>query len=485
MNELGKTAYVILGMLKLGRRTGYEIKALVDVSTRFFWAASYGQIYPELARLEKQGLVKGEVDRTNGRRPKAYELTAAGERALHEWLTSDDPLHIELRHEGALKFFFSDALTPEEQLDQLRRIRRDARGPRGAAASDRAGERGRQAAGSPDDARVRHRIPGVPRGMVRRGRAPADPPDRRREELDMYKLIVRQIVRRTFARLSAGDYEAVVKQFGPRSRFVFSGDHALGGERHGQDAAREWFQEMLRLFPGIRIEPQTVVVNGWPWNTVVATHLDDQRNARRRAGVPQRGHAAAAPAVGPRGRGPDLRGHAEARRRAEAHAAGRRRAGRCPMSVLHRFIRWLGHRRWFAAAGRRFGAPLDRVLYRATRGQADVDGRCGAGDAAHHHRPPVRTAPHHACHVPARRPPVRGHERELRPAAACGVAAQPGRRSPRNGSGREPMSCRAAPGCSTTPRPTSTGRGWCEVWPAHESYRARSGQRHTFVLEPV
>ena len=55
MNELGKTAYVILGMLKLGRRTGYEIKALVDVSTRFFWAASYGQIYPELARLEKLG----------------------------------------------------------------------------------------------------------------------------------------------------------------------------------------------------------------------------------------------------------------------------------------------------------------------------------------------------------------------------------------------------------------------------------------------
>ena len=121
--ELSKTSYVILGMLKLGRRTGYEIKSLVDVSTRFFWAASYGQIYPELARLEKLGLVTGEVDRTNGRRPKAYELTRAGERALHDWLTSDDPLHIELRHEGALKFFFSDALTPEEQLDLVRRTR--------------------------------------------------------------------------------------------------------------------------------------------------------------------------------------------------------------------------------------------------------------------------------------------------------------------------------------------------------------------------
>ena len=124
MEGLGKTAYVILGMLTLGRRTGYEIKSLVDVSTRFFWAASYGQIYPELARLEKLGLVTGEVDRASGRRPKAYELTAAGERALHEWLTSEDPLHVELRHEGALKFFFSDSLSHDEQLELLRHIRR-------------------------------------------------------------------------------------------------------------------------------------------------------------------------------------------------------------------------------------------------------------------------------------------------------------------------------------------------------------------------
>jgi PadR family transcriptional regulator AphA len=123
MEKLNKTAYVILGMLQLGQRTGYEIKAIVDISTRFFWAASYGQIYPELARLEQLGLVKGEPDSSNGRRRKAYELTRAGERALHEWLTSEEPFHIELRHEGALKLFFSDSLTAEEQLAQLRRVR--------------------------------------------------------------------------------------------------------------------------------------------------------------------------------------------------------------------------------------------------------------------------------------------------------------------------------------------------------------------------
>ena len=48
MERLNGTAYVILGMLGLGARTGYDIKRIVDQSTRFFWAASYGQIYPEL-----------------------------------------------------------------------------------------------------------------------------------------------------------------------------------------------------------------------------------------------------------------------------------------------------------------------------------------------------------------------------------------------------------------------------------------------------
>jgi ketosteroid isomerase-like protein len=89
----------------------------------------------------------------------------------------------------------------------------------------------------------------------------------------MYKLIVRWIVRRTFAKLSTGDYEGIVQKFRPQSRFLFAGDHALGGERWGQEAVRAWFAEMLRRFPGIQIAPREVIVNGWPWNTVIATHL--------------------------------------------------------------------------------------------------------------------------------------------------------------------------------------------------------------------
>jgi PadR family transcriptional regulator AphA len=120
---LSRTAYVILGMLRLGKRTGYEIKSLVDVSTRFFWAASYGQIYPEFARLEAAELIRAEPVASDSRGRKAYELTDAGEDALREWLLSSEPLHLELRHEGALKLFFSDALSPEERVEPVRQMR--------------------------------------------------------------------------------------------------------------------------------------------------------------------------------------------------------------------------------------------------------------------------------------------------------------------------------------------------------------------------
>src|SRR2546423_10509731 len=79
---LTPTARVVLGMLRLGQRTGYEIKQLVDVSTRFFWAASYGQIYPELKRLEDDALIQGGEAATDGGRRREDRVTAEGGRVL-------------------------------------------------------------------------------------------------------------------------------------------------------------------------------------------------------------------------------------------------------------------------------------------------------------------------------------------------------------------------------------------------------------------
>ena len=123
MDDLTPTAKVVLGFLASHARTGYELKSAVDKSTRFFWAASYGQIYPELKRLEEAGLVEGESEPEDGRRRRAYSLTPSGRQALKDWLTSGEPLHAELRHEGLLRFFFADVIEPREQLELVRTMR--------------------------------------------------------------------------------------------------------------------------------------------------------------------------------------------------------------------------------------------------------------------------------------------------------------------------------------------------------------------------
>jgi DNA-binding PadR family transcriptional regulator len=107
-------------MLRLGSRTGYEIKQKIEISTRFFWGASYGQIYPELKRLAAAGLVEAESDPRGGLKRTAYRLTPAGEQVLHGWLTDQGHQLFEMRDEALLKIFFGDLLSTEEMLANVR-----------------------------------------------------------------------------------------------------------------------------------------------------------------------------------------------------------------------------------------------------------------------------------------------------------------------------------------------------------------------------
>ncbi len=116
-------SYLILGMLDSGISTGYAIKRAVDRSTRFFWAASLAQVYPELAALEQGGYIIG-TDAPRGARPRrVYRLTDKGREALQEWLRSERVPDFEQRDEGLLRVFFADALPPEEALQLVRRLR--------------------------------------------------------------------------------------------------------------------------------------------------------------------------------------------------------------------------------------------------------------------------------------------------------------------------------------------------------------------------
>jgi deazaflavin-dependent oxidoreductase (nitroreductase family) len=154
------------------------------------------------------------------------------------------------------------------------------------------------------------------------------------------------------------------------------------------------------------------------------------------------------------------------------------------MKPLHRLVRWFGHRRWFAAAGRRFGAPLDRTLYRATRGR--LTSTAGAVPVLLLTTTGRRSGRRHTTPVMYLREGDRfvvssENFGQQRPAAwPLNLAADP-RASVQVGT--EVVPCRAR-----LLDETEADVYWprlVEAWPAHESYRARSGKRHTFLLEPV
>lgn len=110
-----KTRYVILGLLTESPLSGYDIRKISQTRLRFFWQESFGQIYPELARLEKEGLVTASAQHMDTKRPsKVYLITDAGKAALREWLALP-PERETRRVEILLKLYFAN-LVPFESI---------------------------------------------------------------------------------------------------------------------------------------------------------------------------------------------------------------------------------------------------------------------------------------------------------------------------------------------------------------------------------
>jgi PadR family transcriptional regulator AphA len=116
--EATAVTWAILGLIRQRPMSGYDLKRSVDRTIRHFWAASYGQIYPELRRLEHAGWIAGEDARNGGRSRRLYGLTATGRAALEHWLHGHET-RLELRDESLLRLFFADALPAEEALGLL------------------------------------------------------------------------------------------------------------------------------------------------------------------------------------------------------------------------------------------------------------------------------------------------------------------------------------------------------------------------------
>lgn len=118
-----RTRYIVLGVLTLGPKSGYDIKKYIESSVRYFWRESYGQIYPTLRQLADEGLVSRRVEGQEGKPDRyVYKLTSGGRAALRDWLKRPPEPEVP-RHELLLKLFFGTELSPEANLRHVARYR--------------------------------------------------------------------------------------------------------------------------------------------------------------------------------------------------------------------------------------------------------------------------------------------------------------------------------------------------------------------------
>jgi ketosteroid isomerase-like protein len=85
----------------------------------------------------------------------------------------------------------------------------------------------------------------------------------------MYHAIVKQIARRIFERVNHKEYDALLKDCARNVYHRFSGQHALGRERHDRETFGRWLDRLGRLVPDLKLTVHDVWVKGWPQDTVV------------------------------------------------------------------------------------------------------------------------------------------------------------------------------------------------------------------------
>jgi DNA-binding PadR family transcriptional regulator len=116
--------HAILTALLEKPSSGLELTRRFDRSIGYFWSATHQQIYRELGKLEKSGLIRALPSDTPTRgQKKEYEVLPAGRDELARWVSVPedpralrDPLPLRLRAAGVVGL--------GDLVDELRRHRR-------------------------------------------------------------------------------------------------------------------------------------------------------------------------------------------------------------------------------------------------------------------------------------------------------------------------------------------------------------------------
>ena len=106
--------HVMLGLLSLGPRTGYDLKKEIANSRILHWSGNSNQIYRALLQLSEAEMVTVEVvHQDKGPTKKIFSLTALGREKLRAWMTSEvEPP--ETRNGFLTRLLFAGALEHSE-----------------------------------------------------------------------------------------------------------------------------------------------------------------------------------------------------------------------------------------------------------------------------------------------------------------------------------------------------------------------------------
>ena len=110
MARASQTETAVLGALSVMPMTGYALREAIQEVLGHFWSESFGQIYPALAELERQGQVRrADSGRTGA---STFAITASGTARLKELL--GEPIQqVPPRNALMLRLFFGRQLGPQ------------------------------------------------------------------------------------------------------------------------------------------------------------------------------------------------------------------------------------------------------------------------------------------------------------------------------------------------------------------------------------
>jgi PadR family transcriptional regulator, regulatory protein AphA len=109
----------LLGLLADRPLSGYDLAKRFRASLWHAWYAQHSQIYPELARLLEQGLIR--ADETGSRGRKTYAITETGLEEIRRWTREFDSEPVRGRNPASLRTFFVWLLEQDEVEEFFRR----------------------------------------------------------------------------------------------------------------------------------------------------------------------------------------------------------------------------------------------------------------------------------------------------------------------------------------------------------------------------